>query len=114
AGVVDVVVTNPNTYTFNDSEAFTYLQAPTVTQISPSQGPTTGGTSVTITGSGFLDGATVTFGGAAATNVVVVSATTITANTRAGSPGVVDVVVTNANTTSFNYSESFTYLQAPT
>ena len=38
-----------------------------------------------------------TFGGTAATNVVVVSSTTITATTPAGSAGAVTVTVTNSN-----------------
>ena len=49
--------------------------APTVTSVSPSSGTTAGGTAVTITGTNFAVGATVTFGSAAATNVVVVSGT---------------------------------------
>ena len=44
---------------------------PTVTSVSPNNGSTAGGTAVTITGTNFAAGATVTFGGAAATNVVV-------------------------------------------
>ena len=40
-------------------------------------------TAVTITGTNFASGATVTFGGSAATSVVVVSSTTITATTPA-------------------------------
>ena len=40
--------------------------APTITGIAPSNGPTTGGTEVTITGTGFVAGATVTFAGVAA------------------------------------------------
>src|SRR5262249_5077390 len=46
--------------------------APTVSSVSPNNGPAAGGTGVTITGTNFAAGATVTFGGAAATNVVVV------------------------------------------
>ena len=42
---------------------------------------------MTITGTNFAAGATVTFGGTAATNVVVVSSTTITATTPAGVRG---------------------------
>ena len=53
---------------------------------SPNSGPTAGGTAVTITGTNFAAGATVTFGGTAATNVVVVSSTSITATTPAGAP----------------------------
>ena len=63
-------------------------------QCLPNSGSTAGGTAVTITGTNFAAGATVTFGGAAATNVVVVNSTTITATTPAGSAGAVTVTVT--------------------
>ena len=56
-----------------------------------------GGTAVTVTGTGFLAGATVTFGGTAATNVTVVNSTTITATTPAHTAGAVNVVVTNTD-----------------
>ena len=49
---------------------------------------------MTITGTNFVAGATVTFGGTAATNVVVVSSTTITATTPAHAVGAVTVTVT--------------------
>ena len=49
---------------------------------------------MTITGTNFAAGATVTFGSTAATNVVVVNSTTITATTPAGSAGAVTVTVT--------------------
>lgn len=67
---------------------------PTVTAVAPSSGPAAGGTSVRITGSNFAAGASVTLGGAAATNVVVESATSITATTGAHAAGVTDVTVT--------------------
>jgi formylglycine-generating enzyme required for sulfatase activity len=55
-----------------------------------------GGTQITISGS-YLSGATrVTIGGAPATNLVVVSPTTITAVNPPGTPGPADVVVTTA------------------
>ncbi len=69
------------------------VQPPSVTSISPSFGPTAGGTSVTIAGTDFASG-TVTIGGASATNVTVVSATQITATTPAGTAGARDVVFT--------------------
>ena len=53
------------------ANGFTYTVNPTVTSVSPNNGTTAGGTSVTITGTNFATGATVTFGGTAATNVVV-------------------------------------------
>ena len=61
------------------------MTLPTVSSVSPNSGPTAGGTAVTITGTNFAAGATVTFGGTAATNVTVVNSTTITATTPAGS-----------------------------
>ena len=79
--------------------------------MSPNQGYSTGGTAITITGTGFVAGATVTVGGATATNVVVVSATSITATTPAGTVGAADVVVTNPDTTSATDAGAFTYLQ---
>jgi hypothetical protein len=67
---------------------------PTVTAASPATGPIAGGTSVTITGTGFVSGATVNFGTTPAAGVTVNSATSITATSPAGSAGVVDVTVT--------------------
>ncbi len=88
--------------------------APTVTAISPTSGPTSGGTSVTITGTGFVTGATVTFGGTSATNVTVVSSTSITATTPAHAAGTVNVVVTNPDSQNATLSNGYTYSQAET
>lgn len=71
-------------------------QAPTVSGITPATGPTLGGTTVTISGTNFAAGATVTIGGVAATNVAVPSPTTITATTAQRASGAGDVVVTVA------------------
>jgi hypothetical protein len=87
------------------------LPAPTMTAIAPSLGPTTGGTAITITGTGFVNGATVTVNGFAAMNVVVVNATTITANTPAspGKQGKVKVIVTNPDQQKATRSDLFAY-----
>ena len=119
AGVVDVVVINPDGQTLTLPAAYTYVNAPAVTSIDPDHGPAAGGTAVTITGDDFQDGATVMLTGlitpdlpeppapppdppeppflavADAFDVVVVDATTITATTGAGVAGLFDVVVTN-------------------
>ena len=81
----------------------------TVTSVAPVSGSTYGGTAVTINGTGFAAGATVTFGGTAATNVVVVSAIKITATTPAHTAGSVNVTVTNTNTTSGTLTAGFLY-----
>lgn len=85
---------------------------PTVTAVSPSSGPTTGGTSVTITGLNLLGTTGVKFGGAAAT-FTVESATSIKATEPAGT-GTVDVTVTSESGTSpGGPADRFTYKAAP-
>lgn len=86
---------------------------PTVSSVTPSSGPTAGGTPVTITGTNFSASAKVTIGGAAATNVVVVSATQITATTPAGSAGAATVTVTLSGQ-SGSLANGFTYVVPPT
>jgi Domain of unknown function (DUF1929)/IPT/TIG domain len=86
---------------------------PTVSSVSPNSGSTAGGTAVTITGTNFAAGATVTFGVAAATNVVLASSTTITATTPAGTAGAVTVTVT-VNGQSGSLVNGFTYTSPAT
>ena len=113
AGAVTVTVTNPGSQNGSLTNGYTYVVVPTVTSVSPNNGPTAGGTAVTITGTNFAAGATATFGGTAATNVVVVNSTTITATTPAGSAGAVTVMVT-VNGQNGNLTNGFTYLAPPT
>ena len=75
------------------------IGAPTVTAVSPVSGPTAGGGTVTITGSDFTAGSTVSFGATPATGVVtVVSSTSITATAPPGFAGTVDVTVATPTT----------------
>jgi hypothetical protein len=73
---------------------------PSVTSISPNGGPPAGGTSVTITGTNLTGASAVAFGGTAATQFSVNSATSITATSPAEAVGTVDVTVTTGNGTS--------------
>ena len=82
--------------------------APTVTAISPSTGSTARPTSVTISGTGFLAGATVTVDVVAA-SVTVVNSTTITAIVPAHAAGHADVVVTNPGGSGGTLTAAFTY-----
>jgi hypothetical protein len=84
-----------------------------VTSISPVSGPTSGGTVVTITGTGFALGATVTFGGVAATPVFVLSTTAIQATTPPGTAGAVNVMVTVPATGTATLAAGFTYVAPP-
>jgi hypothetical protein len=92
-------------------------QAPSVTSIAPFSGPTTGGTTVIITGTGFIVGQTsVTFGPNPATNVSVNPAgTQITATTPAAvNVGTVEVVVTTpaGSSSTAGTANDFTYSAA--
>lgn len=66
-----------------------------IQSVSPAAGPASGGTEVTIRGTGFSTGATITIGGRPATDVAVRGADVIAAKTPASAiAGPVDVVVT--------------------
>ena len=90
---------------------------PTITMITPSQGPAAGGTDVTITGTGFSCGAScvpvVKFGTSLGTSVSVVSDTSLTVSSPAdsGSPGTVDVRITNSDgiTSATSSADQFIY-----
>jgi IPT/TIG domain len=110
AGAVNVVVTNSDSQRGTLPNGYTYGNpAPTVSSIAPSSGPASGGTAVTITGTGFLAGATVSLGGTAASSVVVGSSTTITATTAAHAAGAVNVVVTNSDSQSGTLPSGYSY-----
>lgn len=90
---------------------------PTVVAVTPNSGHTDADTPVTITGSGFASGATVTFSSAsdsvAAGNVVVVNATTITATAPPHPTGAVSVTVTNPDTLTGSRPNAFFYAPPP-
>ncbi len=116
AGVVDVVVTGSNgTSATGAADRFTYVApVPTVTAVSPPKGPTTGGTSVTVTGTGFTGATAVTFGTVAATSFTVSSDTSITAYSPGAAAGVVNLVVTTAGGSSAAVTaDHFTYAAPP-
>jgi len=109
----DPVVVSETNGTSTGGPSYTYIAPPppTVTTISPTSGSTLGGTAVSLTGTGFVAGATVTIGNSA-TAVVVVSAAKITAKTSATAAGSDAVVVSDANGTSTG-GPSYTYLAPP-
>ncbi len=109
----DITVTTPvGTSATSLADQFTY--APVVTAVGPNTGSSSGGTSVTITGNNFTGATAVLFGGTAAANFTVSSATQITATVPAGF-GVVDVsVLTGSGTSATSSADNFTYLAAPT
>ncbi|MFD6356924.1 IPT/TIG domain-containing protein, partial [Nocardia tengchongensis] len=96
-GTVQVTVTT--SAGTSNGVSYTYLAVPALISISPSQGTTAGGTTVTLTGSGLTGVTAVSFGGAPAASFTVDSNTQITAVTPAGT-GIVSVTVTGPGGTS--------------
>ena len=86
---------------------------PTVTAVSPNTGGTGGGTTVTVTGTGFTGASAVHFGANTA-SFTVNSDTQITTASPAGTAGTVDVTVTNpAGTSATTAADQFTYAATP-
>ena len=87
---------------------------PGVTSISPSVGPTAGGTSVTIKGTDLGAASAVKFGTATAPSFTVSSSTSITATAPAGTGTVHVTVVTPTGSSPPVSADRFTYKLAPT
>ncbi|MYE89773.1 hypothetical protein F4X33_12335 [Candidatus Poribacteria bacterium] len=114
AGSADVVVTNPDGKSSTLIGGFTYIEPPpTVTRVEPNSDVATGGETIKITGENFQDGATVTIGGSAASNVIFVSPTELSVEAPPGTVGNVDIVVTNPDGKSDTLVDRFTYTPLP-
>ncbi|MGW7255715.1 IPT/TIG domain-containing protein [Streptomyces sp. NPDC054834] len=98
AGAAAVTVTTPGGT--SNSLTFTYFGVPSVTGVSPVQGPVSGGTAVTLTGVNLSGASAVRFDGVAATSFTVDSATQITAVAPAHAAGAAAVTVTTPGGTS--------------
>jgi IPT/TIG domain len=97
-GPKDVSVINPDGKFATAVGGFTYnVVTPSITSVTPSTDFTNGGAAITISGTNFVSPVSVTFDGVLASNVVVVNATTITANTTAHAVGSANLVVTNVS-----------------
>jgi hypothetical protein len=109
-GTVDVTVTTPSgTSPTSSADRFTY--GPTVSKVEPNHGSPSGGTTVTITGTGFTGATAVRFGASNAATFTVNSPTSITAVSPKGmGTGTVDVTVTTpAGTSPTSAADQFTY-----
>jgi plastocyanin len=115
AGTVDITVTTPEGTSAISSADHYAFGPPTVTGLSPKAGTKAGGTSVTVTGTGFApgEGATIfKFGATAAKSVSCVSTTSCTVTSPAHAVATVDVKATvgklssakNAPADQFTYS----------
>lgn len=110
AGVVNVdVVTSGGT---SNPLAYYYIGAPFLFSVSATSGPTAGGNTVTLSGTGLATASSVSFGGNTATPTVIsdsVISVTVPAGTAAGSVAV-SVTTTGGVASGLSYS----YVDAPT
>ena len=114
AGSVNVVVTNSDGKSDTLAGGFTYIEPPpTLTRVEPDNDVVTGGATIKIIGANFQDGATVTIGGNAASNVIFISSTELRTVVSAGAAGSADVVVTNPDGQSDTLTGGFTYTEPP-
>jgi hypothetical protein len=106
---LNVTVTTSTSCSDAKSANTVVLPLVTVTSVSPTHGTATGDTLVTINGTSFASGATVTFGGTPATSVVVASSIKITARTPVHANGSVNVTVTNTDTSTGTLTSGYLY-----
>lgn len=116
-GTVNVtVITAGGTSPVSPLDQFVYVPvgaAPTVSKLAPDEGPSAGGTAVTITGKSFAGVTAITFGATAASSFKVNSSTSISAVSPAEPPGAVRVSVTTPNGTSASSpKDEFTFSAA--
>jgi alpha-tubulin suppressor-like RCC1 family protein len=97
----------------NAGDVFTYVPsgpAPTVTKLLPKKGPTTGGTSVSVTGTNLAEAVAVYFGSTPAASFTVNSGQSITAVAPSSVVGTVDVTVqTTGGTSTLSSKDHFKY-----
>jgi uncharacterized protein (TIGR03437 family) len=97
SGLVSITVQNPDGQSNTLAAAFTYRPPPSIASIAPNPVNAAGGTNVTISGTGFVNGLTVMFGSntVAASNVQFLNSTNVQAVAPAAPAGTVSVTVTN-------------------
>jgi hypothetical protein len=118
AGRMAVQVTNPDGQVAVLTDAFQYQdagsRAPVITSITPAEGATTGGRSITVKGANFVKGTSLFLGGIPAQNMRFIDAQTLSAEPPArDTAGLVNVRVVNPNTTEAVLPKSFTYNNPP-
>ncbi|MGE5416797.1 MAG: IPT/TIG domain-containing protein [Acidobacteriota bacterium] len=113
---VDITIVNADGGQLYLFGAYTYRlpeSSPTITAITPAEGPSKGGTQVTITGTAFKTGCKVFFDTTELTNVTRVSTTTIQIVTPKHALGAVDVTVRNPDLGEAKKDNGFTYTGSP-
>ncbi|SNS42367.1 IPT/TIG domain-containing protein [Actinacidiphila glaucinigra] len=109
AGTVSVSVTTAGGT--NNGFSYTYVDAPTLTTVTPAQGPASGGTSVTLIGTALSSTGAVTFDGSPVP-FTVINGNVVSVIAPPGTVGAVDVAVTTDGGAA-TVVGAFTYLAGP-
>jgi hypothetical protein len=110
-----IVATNGSGTSYGVDRTFATLpqEPPTLASVSPTDGPEGGGTKVTITGTNLENASAVRFGTTTAASFEVISETSISAISPAGT-GKVDVTITTpGGTTAASGADRFSYIPPP-
>ena len=108
-GLVDIRVTNPDRQRTLYENGFTYNPLPVISKITPSYGLATGGTVITIAGTGFLPGAKVLIGKSPATTEFK-NQSSLKAVTPPNSPGTLDLKVINPDSQEITAPAAFLFV----
>jgi len=109
AGTISVTATT--SYGTSNGVNYTYSappSPPTLSAIAPTSGTTAGGTACTLTGTNLTGCSAVSFGGTAATGIIVDSATQVRCTSPAKTAGAVNVNATTPGGTSGNVTYTYT------
>ncbi|WP_280709779.1 IPT/TIG domain-containing protein, partial [Kitasatospora sp. GP30] len=109
AGTGSVAVTVTSPLGTSNGVTYTYSAGPVITGLNPASGPTSGGNTVTISGSGFTGTLSVHFGTASA-SFVVLSDSQVQVTAPAGSGAVLVTVTTSVGTSN---GVTYTYSAGP-
>jgi hypothetical protein len=93
---------------------FTYVGPPTITRISPTSGPSTGGNTINIHGTSLTANTQITIGGITATNVTLIDSTRMSAIVPAGTIGTTASIAVSNPFGSASLNNSYTYLDPAT
>ena len=113
AGSADLLVRNPTGASGRLPHAFFFVPPPQPTRVRPDSGPTSGGTRLTIDGSGFVPESTITLDGEPVVDPLVVSPNRILATTPAHDAGPVSLAISNPDGQAGELLDAFTYVPPP-
>ncbi len=95
------------------SGGYTYMGPPTIVSVLPANGPLIGGQTLTVTGTNFFTGMTVSVGAVPCTSVTVTNSTSLTCVTGARASGLVGATVTNSFGDAATLSDAYNYRAPP-